>query len=689
MANLHSRAFPKHFSAFVLALSLMFLPTELIGQVAQASPLTPPEIADVSSISKTDTTNYELPAKFKGVHPRLFADENRLDEIKKLIQTSAKYQEMWQRFKAKADRVKAPGKDFDLQKALKGDFRGLEDQLFTLVAAYRLSDDKAYFEKAKLWANVWSGFPDKSCEDFGSAELMYAMALYYDWCWQDLSPDERDATNKLLIKWGSLTKTFLETSHIRYLLSNQWQVRISGIGVCGLAADDDSGQAAALTNFAVHEYQVMEDAKADDGVTIEGVGYGRYGIYFETRFDDLTQELLGVNFYANKWWYNDGLYQVYLSTPRNSWHSKMRYPGNSSTGWINVDIGDCPRYNWYGPDDLLRDIAKETNNGYAQWLADAVDQDRLECGNSFLNLFRYDESVQPQSPESLPTLHHFENTGLISARSDWSGNESLVTFICGPYFGHQAEDHYNFDLGGGHSHPNANAFGIFGAGEWLVSWPGYVQRRANYENTLIVSGKGQLGQDVNAGGWDAMPLINQKLHPRITKAVSNPEFDLMTGDATPSYFGLNKYVRHLLYIKPNTLLVLDDIASDHDEDYQLYFHCEAPPDKGQAQPDGSYLVQGDKALLSVHPLTLDGVQATGAGFTFNARHSEREPNGVKFCVTLEKKASTWRNATAFTWSDGTNNPDSVSLQQKGDVWAFTLGGKTYDYDWNADSLVKE
>lgn len=135
--------------------------------------------------------------------------------------------------------------------------------------------------------------------------------------------------------------------------------------------------------------------------------------------------------------------------------------------------------------------------------------------------------------------------------------------------------------------------------------------------------------------------------------------------------------------------MLDDIASDHDEDYQLYFHCEAPPDNGQAQPDGSYLVKGDKALLSVHPLTLDGVQATGAGFTFNPRHTQRDAATEKFCVTLDKKSKEWRNATAFTWSDGANSPDVVSLQQKGDVWAFTLGGKTYDYDWNSDSLVKE
>ena len=657
------------------------------------TPSSPVDPVAPSSGSSGDASNYQLLEPFRGVHPRLFVDEHRLDEIKKLIQTSPKYQEMWQRFKATADAIEPPERNLDLAVRLKQrNIRTQEEYLTILVAAYRFSGDKAYFEKAKQWVDIWSAVPDSWCGDFGSGNLMYGMSLYYDWCWQDLSPDERVATSKLLIKWASLTKAFLDTSHIRYLLSNQWQIRISGIGVCALASDDNTGQAAALTNFAIREYQVMEEAQADDGVTAEGVGYGQYGLEYVMRFDDLAKKLVGVDFYKNKWWYNNGLYQVYLTTPRNSWDtksSKAPFPVQHDIHWMNVDIGDCPRYNWYGPDYLLRGIAKETGNGYDQWLADAIDQGHLEEGDSFLNLLRYDDAIKPQSLETLPTLHHFENVGIVSARSDWSGNESLVTFTCGPYFGHQAVDHYDFDLGSGHAHPTANSFSIFGDGEWLICNPGYVQRRAEYENTLVVGDIGQLDWSVKENEWSPMALITKKLHPRVIKAESNPDFDQITGDATPSYFGLKKYVRHLLFIKPNAVLVLDDIASESEEQYKLFFHCEAAPDKGQAQPDGSYLVKGDKALLVVHPLTLDGVQATGAGFVLASRHPEHDKDIDKFCVTLIKQAKAWRNATAFTWSDSTKTPDPVSLEQKGNIWEFKVGSNSYDYDWTTDSLVKK
>ena len=176
--------------------------------VAQSPISSPPanSLAPSSGLI-VDGSNYQLLEQFKGVHPRLFVDENRLDEIKKLIQTSPKYQEMWKRFKATADAIELPEQNLDLAVRLKQrNIRTQEEYLTILVAAYRFSGDKAYFEKAKLWVNVWRAIPDSWCGDFGSGNLMYGMSLYYDWCWQDLSPDERDATSKLLIKWASLTK---------------------------------------------------------------------------------------------------------------------------------------------------------------------------------------------------------------------------------------------------------------------------------------------------------------------------------------------------------------------------------------------------------------------------------------------------------------------------------------------------
>lgn len=53
----------------------------------------------------------------------------------------------------------------------------------------------------------------------------------------------------------------------------------------------------------------------------------------------------------------------------------------------------------------------------------------------------YDPSVPRDSPTNLPTTKHFEDMGIVVARSDWSGNESMVVFKCGPPLGHYFDAH--------------------------------------------------------------------------------------------------------------------------------------------------------------------------------------------------------------------------------------------------------
>ena len=58
-------------------------------------------------------------------------------------------------------------------------------------------------------------------------------------------------------------------------------------------------------------------------------------------------------------------------------------------------------------------------------------------------------------------------------------------------------------------------------------------------------------------------LLKLRARPRITRAASSVSLDHITGDATEAYprdIGLRHYVRHLLFLKPDVLIVVDDIA---------------------------------------------------------------------------------------------------------------------------------
>ena len=660
-------------------LMLLALTALMAGQLQAADTPWPARGSNDQPAVSFASAPIDLPAALSKMHPRLYGDAKRLEQIKALCQREQPYEDFWIRFEKQAGAIRMPPSKLEWDRAP-------GDKLWDLTAAWRLSGNPAYLKKAKAWAMAIKDCPDSYFEGFFSGHLLCGMALFYDWCYEELEPELRETVREFLVRGSGKTKEYLDSSKKRELLSNQWQIRVASIGVCALALDDHPGKSSDWVDWALRQMAEMEKAAADDGVTVEGIGYGQYGLEFTMRFDDLARQLLGINFYRNPWWSNNGLFQLYQTTPRGAWESAARFANRPDTGWMNVDIGDCPRYNWYGPDHLLRGIAKETGNPYAQWLAEALNGGRHQAGESWLNLFRYDPNVKSQAPTNLPTIHHFENTGIVSARSDWSGQESLISFICGPYYGHRAVDTCEFDTGSGHAHPNANAFGIFGGGEWLVSYPGYVRRMAEYENTLMVDGKGQLAQDVNSGAWDPRPLYLNHLHPRVLKAESNPSFDHIVGDATPSYAGLEKWQRHLLFLKPSTLLVLDDIDAQQEHDYKLLFHCEAEPSEGKLSGQGLWLVKGRKASLLIQLLTPEQVQTTSGPFVFKDRHGEGATE--KFCVTLQKHAARWRNATVFSWTD--NLASSMARLDSGsNSWRFTLGTNVWIFDWKTTTLSQQ
>ena len=163
----------------------------------------------------------------------------------------------------------------------------------------------------------------------------------------------------------------------------------------------------------------------------------------------LADELLSVDLYDRPWWRNTARYCQYLSLPVNAW---------TRSNCI-VDLADCPRGHWYGPDHILRHLAGRYRDGHAQWLAEQIDKANVDApGARWLNLIWYDPAVQAVPPSGLPTLHHFEDMGIVSARTGWDGRENLVVFKCGPFIGHKALSEFSYDPGGGHVHPDVGPF---------------------------------------------------------------------------------------------------------------------------------------------------------------------------------------------------------------------------------------
>ena len=640
----------------------------------------------LETISKLSTLEKHrlkpLPAsleKVRGVHPRLYLDAARLAQLKVAIQGT--HGPLWSKVRDQAAQLARRGPPAYRE----NDGSSGEEQLWlrevgnampVLAMAWTLTGDQVYLDAARQWALASCGYKTWGLGridgmDLATGHQLLGLALVYDWCYADLGDEARRTIRETLVRRTSVMFEAAATGSAwwgRSYLQNHLWVNICGMAASGMAVFDESDDAALWIGLALGKFQKTMTVLGTDGASHEGVGYWEYGAEYLLKFMDLARSRLDVDLYQGPWWRQTALYAQYFAIPRRAWTRSSSI----------VDIADCPRNHWYGPDYILRGLAREFRDGRAQWLAQQTDDANITApGASWLNLVWYDPSVAEQPPEGLPLLRHFEDMGLVSARSGWSGDESLVAFKCGPFLGHQAVQEFGYDAGGGHVHPDANHFVVFGAGEWLIRDDGYRAKWSGQHNTLLIDGQGQLGE--GKMWFDGSQALRLKARPRILRAESAAECDRIAGDATEAYpkaLGLRRYSRQLLYLKPDVLIVCDDIAVDQARDLELRFH---PESRSSVRDGGALVFQTKRSTLRLEPLTAGGAAFTAEDVAAADRHGGK--TDAMFTVSLRKKAPSWRNAVALSWSPAGSAPAKVTLKTAGDLWQFTAAGRTVTLDW--------
>ncbi len=153
----------------------------------------------------------------------------------------------------------------------------------------------------------------------------------------------------------------------------------------------------------------------------------------------------------------------------------------------------------------------------------------------------------------------------------------------------------------------------------------------------------------------------------------------MVGEAAPAYppaLGLRRFQRHLLFVKPDVLLVVDDIELAAPQDLELRFH----PEQQQSQREGdAFLFAGKSAMLRLEPLTTDDTQVAAAALELQGRHGEERD--TMLTVQLNRHTAQWRNAVALSWSGADQQPIHVALEVRDQQWIFHCGSRSVLFDW--------
>ncbi len=488
-------------------------------------------------------------ARFADVHPRLYVTADQWPVWRERIKTT--HQALWKPVAERLDKYKAsppPGRRWG---------RGDGDHLAHLAFAWAMTEDPELLATAKkhLLALVAKDVWDPST-DLLHGHLLTGAAVAYDWLYPELTEQERSLVRTQLGKQAELQ--FRASTSGRGYWRNQFLQNHGHVNLAGLASaaavlygDDDRAEKwLALSDWFFRNVFAVSNP---DGTSIEGLSYGAYALEYCLRYAELAKSLLGRDYYDCKWFRQWPEYLVHSTLPVMARHN-----------WA-MTFGDSPRAaESHLPVHTMFRIAAQYRDGRAQWIGQQL-ADMLGVGRStHLCILWHDPTVKPIPREALPTLGHMTDTGQIMMRSGWGADAVMVGLRCGPWQGHAVDGKATRDLGAAHAHPDVNSFQIYGYGKWLAIDPGYTHlKRTPNHSTVLVNGAGQLGEGTE---WFSSKDAQAHGHTaKILSAVNQPTHDYVAGDATGAYhpgLGLGRFVRHWLLIKPDVIVVVDDLRAE-------------------------------------------------------------------------------------------------------------------------------
>jgi len=173
-------------------------------------------------------------------------------------------------------------------------------RIFYLSYAYRMTGNKAFFDRAEQEMLAVSAFSDWNPSHFlDVAEMTMAVAIGYDWLYKDLSENSRKVIRDAIINKG--LKPSLDSKYNSWLkATHNWnQVCNAGMTFGALAIwESDTTLASEIINRACGSIVLPMQDYQPDGAYPEGYGYWGYGTSFNVMFISAYEKAFEKKFEA-------------------------------------------------------------------------------------------------------------------------------------------------------------------------------------------------------------------------------------------------------------------------------------------------------------------------------------------------------------------------------------------------------
>ncbi len=566
------------------------------------------------------------------IHPRLIIPAGEDSLLRKRLGST--HRQLWERYCADL-----PGKLERARNLSAEPGRGEGNLAADLAFAWRATGEDSLLTVARDYLLELAGLetwdPDY---DLLHGHLLLGGALAYDWLYHELNRSERAMVAARLGDEAQAQYEQITENRAWYrtqYLQNHAHVNFTGMAYAAVALYGEDARAqkwlAACEDFFPHVFELSPS----DGGSIEGLSYGNYAVEFCLFYAELARSVLGSDYYHSKWIEN---------FPRYVLHSML--PNQSENEWA-MNFGDSPRHgNYHGPEHLLFLIASRLNDPTAQWLGrHLIELNETGLASaSWWALLWYDPNVGETSPSSFPAMHRFNEIGQVVSRTAWQDTAAtMIAFKSGAFMGDSNAEEAVFDLGAAHGHPDAGSFQLYSHGRFLLIDPGYTyfKSTANH-NTLLVKGQGQLGEgEVWFAGAESIVYGHR---PRVLETLSTTGYDYMLADIAAAYhpaLGLSKALRHLLFVKPDIVLLIDELALN-DTGVLHSWPADTLELTGLLRQEGGYVV-GSRGSAGA------AFQGTAGEYTIGISYIDNYPGTGSYSLLVDgEKIYGWKNQVGGT-----------------------------------------
>jgi hypothetical protein len=367
-------------------------------------------------------------------HPRLIASDAELGALRGALLAGGLRQRLAEETLRQAEAaLKEPPVERKLEgRRLLGQSRACLGRVLALSSAYHLTGRREFAERCEREMLAAAGFEDWNPSHFlDVAEMSLALAIGYDWLFDQLSEDARRQIGAALIE-KALRLPF-ETRHNGWVrASNNWgQVCHAGLVAAAIALLDREPDLAARTiHSAANNVRRSMEAYAPHGSYPEGPGYWSYGTTFNVVLIAALERALGTDF---------GLTDMPGFRETGQYIPLVTGPSGLTFNYADGGPGRSP-------EPALHWLARRFNRG--DWLRDEAELIRARVNRAgrlmALSLLWLDESLL-SAPQRLPLHWHSGGEVPISVhRTSWDDARAVFVGVKG---GSPSANHGNMDAG--------------------------------------------------------------------------------------------------------------------------------------------------------------------------------------------------------------------------------------------------